>query len=197
MFWQFLADHKGVLAGTATLIGIMKNLSNALQSRSLESASDGLLARIKTLTDADKFIATASGGDAANPAMEEARSAVRAQLSSTISRYVETSRRLHAKRALTPGLGPLQRIFLLYRPHGVRGWLAQLLFWSLATCIPLFLFGLSLQKEGQNISYDVFVTNWKQGDTWGGFLLLMSAVLFSRLWAVWEHKRYQAKNIAP
>jgi len=185
--FQELVKHKELFGIPASILGVAKTLWGFAEGRSLESRRDKLLGQIDALNTVARVV---DDGDLL-PAQESnaANTEVKLETARTVRELIRTLERLREKQTETEGLGVAQRAFLLYKPQNWRAWIAHVVCWLSALCIPFYLLGVGISDETDEFSFAVFKAAWSQSDTYGGLLVLLGLFLLARLWGAFERKR--------
>ena len=192
---QLVLQHKELFGIFATSFGVVKNLSSAFQSRSLEFTRDKLLARIQTLTTVNQLVT--SDACTRDERFLHLPKDIQSQLSDTLVAYAQNSQRLKDRQAFRAGKSFLRRFFLFYRPPTRRAWIPHLVCWFSMFGMPAVVIASIFPDDGGSPSFREFVDQWKDPVTIASFLFYVGLFLVFRLWAVWELKRKRALQQMP
>jgi len=192
-----LIDHKEVIGIVTGVAGVCRTAYDVIQSRSRAAKRDKLLLRIQGLSAAEKALASADLGDRAND-FGLTKESVAAEMLAALAELAAVSRRVEEKQVADGELGLLQRVFLLYKPVGVRAWIAHILCWLSLLGMPFYLIATWFPWEGEGEgSFTTFVLNWKNPEVYFGGLFYLGLFLFARLWGLYERKRTLRKQPGP
>lgn len=136
---ESLKAHKEYLGVATSAIGIAKTAYDVIQARTRSSTRDRLLKRIQGLVAAQRaFSGLDSGG---NHELVNIGRDIEWQISETLVDLGQASKAVRETRTTDGKLGLLQRVFLLYLPKGVKGWISHVICWLSEAMLCLMFLG--------------------------------------------------------
>jgi hypothetical protein len=185
---ELFTHYKDILgfAGStvAGVLGIGKTVSEIIRGRSRASQNEKLLSRIQSLLAVRQAMAAGSLPVGVSIAPIDADLAV------TLRDFAQGSAQQKERQELKGDLSLFERVFLLYRPVGVRTWVAQCFFWLLCIFLPLAFMGTWFSEDSEEPALAAFKANWKDPGIIFTFLFFFGLLLLSRSWAVSERRKY-------
>ena len=151
-----------LVAGIAIVLALAKLIDPLASLRRSRRRSLAAHERMEEATKETKFWETwFNTFQLVNPPeqIDIACARVRSELQTILQRMEEPAAPQRPGRWHVPGRNAVRSALLLYRPHGVAGWLFHVAFYVLLTLLFFYLIGVSIDPASGNVSWHYFVTH--------------------------------------